>query len=1037
MKLSSLSVKRPVAVTMVILIFFVIGLYSLSMLKMESMPDMDLSMAIVNTTYSNVGSEEMENLVTKKIEGAVSSVSGVDTIQSQSSQGSSLVMVQFNSGTDMDKAVSDMSNSIEMIKSTLPDDCDDPMVIKMDMNLMPVAMMSVSYEGYDLTQTKKFVEDNVTDKLESAAGVASVTVTGATDRIIEVRLNPTKVAGYNLSFNDIVSAIATQNNNFASGNITASSKDLTVRTIGEFQDLRDIENATVSTGTGELVHIRDIAEVVDTYDEDSSYARLNGENAISISVSAESDANTVDVVNAVTSTLDNIHAQNPKFTYNMTMEQASYITNSIHSVASNAITGAILAIIVLLLFLGSVRTALVIGITMPISIITTFIGMYFAGMTLNTVSLGGLALGVGMLVDCSVVVIENIFRWRDELGKDSRTAAIEGANEVTGAVIASVLTTCIVYVPILFIDNMVAVMFKQLAFAIIFSQVASLIVTFLIIPMFSARIPAMQENEKHKILIPFEKLMDKLYVIYEKALRKVLHKRKTFLVCVGGTFILSLVILANIGMSLMPDTDAGTISVSITAPNGTKLEETDKISKKVEDIIMQRDDVDTVFSSVGGGSILSSSKNSSSITVTLIDKNKRKKSTNDITQEIRQSLSNISGATIEVEASSQSGMSQMSSNSVEWQFSANDDEALENYVNECEKKLKEIPGVSETSTSVKDTSSEVKINIDSDKAARYGMTSQQVSGYIRSATTGSTASKYKEKGSEYDIKVVYPDNYLETTNALKNFRMKAPTGQWITLSDIATVTVDQGSSTLTRIDQKRTITLEGKLYGTDMNTVNKEFDKAIQDIQKPDGVAQETGGSMEIMMDAMKSLLLAILLGIVLMYFVMAAQFEDPKAPVIILMTIPLSIIGVVLSLLVARTTLSVVGCIGILMLIGIVVNNAIVLIEFIGTLKKEKPDESIFEHVVTAGKTRMRPVLMTSLTSILGYLPMAISTSDGSESMKPLAVVLLGGLAVGTLLTLFVIPTIYTIYDQHEQKKANKKALKKARKAKKSAVQV
>lgn len=1029
MKLSKLSVKRPVAVTMVILIFMVIGLYSLSMLPMESMPDMDLSMAIVNTTYSNVGAEEIENLVTKKIEGAISSVSGVDNIASQSSQGNSLVMVQFDSGTDMNQAVSDMTNSIEMIKSTLPDECNDPMVIKMDMNIMPIAMMSVSHDGYDLVQTKKYIEDNVIDKLESTAGVASVSVRGATDRIIEVRLNPTKMAGYSLGFNEVMTAIATQNNNFASGNISASSKDLTIRTIGEFQDLRDIENATVSTATGQIVHVSDIAEVVDTFDEDSSYARLNGENAISISISAESDANTVNVVDAITKTLENLHEQNPKFTYNMTMEQASYIKNSVHSVASNAVVGAVLAIIILLIFLGSVRTALVIGITMPISIITTFIGMYFAGMTLNTVSLGGLALGVGMLVDCSVVVIENIFRWRDDLGKEPHIAAIGGANEVTGAVVASVLTTCIVYVPILFIDNMVAVMFKQLAFAIIFSQVASLLVTFLIIPMLSARIPAMNDTSKHKLLVPFEKMLDKMYVFYERALRAILKKRKRFLLSVVGIFVLSIIVLANIGMSLMPETDAGSISVSISTPDGTELEETDRITKKIEDIIMQRDDVETVFSSVGGESILQSGSNSSSVTITLLDN--RKKTTNDICQEIRDSLNNISGATIEVEASSQTGMSQMSSDSVEWQFSANDEDALIEYVNECEKKLKTFEGVSETSTSVDDTSSEVRINVDSDKAARYGMTSQQISAYVRYATTGATASTYKEKGSEYDINVVYPDKYLETTSALKNFQMKTPTGQWIALSDIASVTVENGSTTLTRIDQKRTVTLEAKLYGTDMSTVNKQFAEAIQDIPKPDGVSQETSGTLEIMMDAMQSLLIAIILGIVLMYFVMAAQFENTKQPIIILMTIPLSIIGVVLSLVLSRSTLSVVGCIGILMLIGIIVNNAIVLIEFINTLKTENPNGNIFEYVITAGKTRMRPVLMTSLTSILGYLPMAISTAEGSETMKPLAVVLLGGLLVGTLLTLFVIPTVYTIFDQREEKKRAKKALKKARAAK------
>ncbi|MGN0181706.1 MAG: efflux RND transporter permease subunit [Candidatus Ornithomonoglobus sp.] len=1025
MKLNELSVKRPVAVTMVVLIFLVIGIYSLTMLPMESMPDMEMSMAIVNTTYSNVGASEMENLVTKKIESAVSSISGVDTIQSQSSEGRSLVMVQFSNGTDMDQAVSDMKSNIDMYRAMLPDDCDDPMVVKMDMSMMPVAMMSVSYEGYDLVQTKKFVEDNLEDKLESVAGVASVTVMGATDRVIEVQLDPTKMAGYSLNLSDVMKAISTQNNNFASGSVSASSKDMTVRAIGEFDSLRDIENVTITTQSGEVIHVRDVATVVDTYDEDTGYARLNGENAISVSVSSESDANTVDVVDAVQKELDSLCAQHPKFSYNMTMEQASYIKNSISSVAQNAILGGILAVLILFLFLGSLRTAIVIGITMPVSIFTTFIGMYFAGMTLNTVSLGGLALGVGMLVDCSVVVIENIFRRRDELGEDPRTAAMKGSGEVFGAVVASVITTCIVYVPILFIDNMMAIMFKQLAFAIIFSQIASLLITMLLIPMLSAKIPAMNDSKKHSFLKPVDFIINKMYIVYEKALRRVLKHRKSFIAAVLLIFVGAMVTLGSIGMTLMPSTDEGTLSISIETPDGTKLENTDELTRRVEEIVMARDDVETVFSSVGGSSIMQSGSNSSSLTVTLLDD--RDKSTNDVCQEIRDALKNISGATFEVEASSSGGMS-ISSDEVEWQFSATDDEQLEKYVNECEARLQTINGVSETSTSVEDTKSEVRINIDSDKAARYGMTSQQVSTYVKYATDGSKASEYKENGSEYDINVVYPDDYLATVNALKHFQMKAPTGEWISLSDIATVVVDQGSTTLTRIDQKRTITLSAKLYGTDMQTVNQEFTRAIADIQKPDGISQETGGALDIMIEAMVSLVLAILLGILLMYFVMAAQFENLLQPAIILMTVPLSIIGVALSLLVSGSELSVVGCIGILMLIGIIVNNAIVLIDFINSLKQEDPNGSIIEHVVTAGKTRMRPVLMTSLTSILGYLPMAISTAEGSETMKPLAIVLLGGLAVGTLLTLFVIPVIYTMFEKRRIRKQERKARRKAK---------
>lgn len=1023
MKISELSVKRPVAVSMVVLIFLVIGIYSLTMLPMESMPEMELSMAIVNTTYNGVGAEEMENLVTRKIESAVSSVTGVDTITSNTSEGNSLVMVEFATGTDMNKAVNDMNNSIEMYKAMLPSDCDDPSVIKIDMSSMAVAMMSVGYEGFDLVQTKRFVEDNVKNKLESVEGVASVSVTGATDRIIEVRVNPTKLSGYSLDLSDVVTAIALQNNNFASGNISASAKDMTVRTLGEFDSLRDIENVTINTGRGEIIHIRDIAEVADTFDEDSSYSRLNGENAISISISAESDANTVNVVEGVEKALKELQAQNPKFTYNMTMEQASYIKNSISSVAENAIVGGVLAIIILLLFLGSVRTALVIGITMPVSIFTTFIGMYFSGMTLNIVSLGGLALGVGMLVDCSVVVIENIFRRRDEVGDDSRTAAIKGTNEVIGAVVASVLTTCIVYVPILFIDNMVAVMFKQLAFTIIFSQIASLFITFLLIPMFSARIPALNESKKHKWLLPFERMIDKLYVIYEKGLRVVLSHRKSFVMVCMGVFILSMVVLANRGMTLMPETDEGSISVSIELPSGTKLENTDKTTRKIEEIIQSRDDVETVFSSVGGGSIFQSGENTSSVTVTLSDN--RKKSTNEISQEIRDSLKNISGAVIEVSASN-SGMG-MSSDEVQWQFSAKDEEKLEEYVKKCEEKLQNINGVSETSTSFEDSKSEVRINVDSDKAMRYGLTAQQISTYVRNAANGSTASKYRESGSEYDINVVYPDGYLESTNDLKNFHIKAPTGEWISLSDVASVTVDKGSTTITRVNQKRTVTLSAKIFGSDMNTVSKSFEKAIADIEKPDGVAQETGGALQVMIDAMISLVIAIILGILLMYFVMAAQFENLKQPAIILITVPLAMIGVVLSLVVSNSDLSVIGCVGILMLVGIIVNNAIVLIEFINTLKEEEPQGDTTEHVIRAGKTRMRPILMTSLTSILGYLPMAVSSAEGAETMKPLAIVLLGGLAVGTLLTLFVIPVIYIIFENRQKKKTARKMKKKA----------
>lgn len=1024
MKLHEISVKRPVAVTMIVLIFVVIGVYSLSMLKMEAMPDMDLSMTIVSTTYRNVGSEEIENLITKPIEGAVSSVSGVDTITSQSSEGSSLVMVQFSNGTDMDEAVSGMEGNIDMISAMLPEDADEPMVIKMDTSMMATAMMSVSYEGYDMVQTKKYVDDNVVSRLEAISGVASVNVSGAQDRVIEVVVDPEKMFGYDMNMSSLVGAVSAQNQNTSSGTIEGMNKKMSVRTLGKFKDLKDIEVVPINTSTGEIIYLRDIATVKDTYSDKSTYARLNGVDSLSITISAESDANTVDVVDAITKVLDDLHAENPKFTYNMTMEQASYIKEAISSVANNAVTGGLLAIVILLLFLGSIKNSLIIGVTMPVSIVVTFIGIFFSGMTLNVVSLGGLALGVGMLVDNAVVVLENIFRRRNDLKEGSKEASIKGSGEVVGAVIASVLTTCIVYVPILFIDNIMAIMFKQLAFTIIFSQIASLITTFLLIPMLSSKIKDTGERNKKLsfILEPFNKLINFLYGIYEKSLRWALSHRKTLIIVVLAAFAASIVKFAMSGMTLMEMTDEGTLTVDIELPQGSRLEETNKITEEIEDIIAQHDDVETIFSSVGSSGMLGNgSSNSASVTVTLNDD--RKNTTNEVVNELRNMLSDVTGATIEL-ASSNSAMS-ISSDELSLQFSGSNEEALTDYVKQVESLLSTVDGVAEVSTSIAETKPEVRINVDSAKAASYGMTTSSVSQLVKYAIDGVTASKYTDNGSEYDIDIVYPEDYVKDYNAIKDLRIKTTTGQWIALSDVADVTVEQGSTTLTRVDQQRVLTVTAKLYGTDMSTANRDLERLLKDIPMPDGVAKSAGGSYEMMIEAMQSLLIAILLGILLMYMVMAAQFENISQPLIILGTIPLALIGVELSLIIFNSTFSVVSCIGVLMLMGIIVNNAIVLIDFINTTRKENPDLSRTEAVVFSGKTRMRPILMTSLTSILGFLPMAVSTANGAEMMRPMAIVLLGGLLVGTLLTLFFIPVLYTIFDDHKIKKVRRKERK------------
>ncbi len=1026
MSLSSLSVRRPVAVTMAVLIFVVIGLYSLTMLPMAMMPEMDLAMAAVITQYENVGAQEVETLVTKTIESAVSSVSGIEGITSQTTEGLSMIMLEFSASTDIDKAAQDIKDQLSLIEAYLPEDAEDPMVLKLDTSMMAAGQFSVGYEGYSAVQTKQFVEDNVVNKLESIEGVASVSVAGAEERQIEVVVNPEKMFGYNLNLSGVMGAIAYQNQNLPAGTVDGMGREMNVRTLGKFNDVYEIESVPVTLPTGQVIYIRDIATVKDTYSETSSYARNNGIESLSISITQESDANTVDVINAVLKTLDDVCAQNPKFSYTTIYEQASYIENAVGSVAENAVVGGLLAIIVLLLFLGSLKTSLVIGITMPVSVIVTFIGMYFTKMSLNIVSLGGLALGVGMLVDNAVVVIENIFRRRNELGEDKKTAAIKGAGEVVGAVVASVLTTCIVYVPILFIDNMVASMFKQIAFAIIFSQLAALLTTFLLVPMLSSKIENADSTKGRMAFLfkPFDKAMQLLYKAYEKLLRAVLKRRKRFLCAVFAVFVASMVVLGSLGMTLMPSSDEGTISVSIELPKGSKLDDTDELTRRAESIISENKNVDTVFTTVGStamSAIFGSSANTSSITVTL--KDDRDKSTGDVLEEIRQSLSGIAGAVITLDASNMA--MNMSSDEVEFAFTGSDDSELEAFVKEAEKRLAALPSITETSTSVADTQSEVRIKPNIAVISRYGLTAASLNSIVAQALSQSTASRYSEDGTEYNIVVKYPEGYVTDYTELENLRITTPTGAVAALGELADIEIANGATTLYRVDQKRTITLSGKIYNDNLQNVTNEFNEILKEMEFPEGVGVTETGTYEIMIDAMTSLFIAILLGILLMYMIMAAQFESLSEPFIILFTIPLALIGVVLSLVLTRSPLSVVGCIGILMLVGIIVNNAIVLIDFIKTLRKEQPDMPLYDAIVKGGITRMRPILMTSLTSILGFLPMAMSQADGAEMMRPLASVLLGGLAVGALLTLFVIPVIYSIFADRKAKKEKKRQAK------------
>lgn len=1029
MKLHELSVKRPVTAVMAVLVFVTLGLFAVTMLPIEMTPDVSMDMLTVITTYSNVAPSEIESLITDPIEEAVSAVSGVDKISSTSNEGTSMVMVQFTSGTDIDEAKESVKSNIDLVP--LPDDCDDPMIMKLDSSMMPVAMLSFVRDGYSLEETQQFLEDNVESQLESIDGVASVTISGATEREIHVEVDTNKMFGYNISMSQIVSAIASENNNMPGGKVTSSGKDVSVRSVGKFSSIKEISSVPITTPSGQIIYLDDVAQIKDSSSDVTSIARLDGKDALSIMIQKETDANTVDVVNGIKKVIENVKNQYDGCDYNFTFEQGSYIENSIDSVKSSAYLGGFLAIVILFMFLSSLKTSLIIGITMPVSILITFVAMYFKGMSLNIVSLGGLALGVGMLVDNAIVVLENIFRRRKDLGEDKITSAIKGSGEVFGAVVASVLTTCIVYVPMLFVDGMMIQMFKEFAFVIIFSQCASLVTTFLLIPMLSSKIENVDVSSglATKILKPFTICLKKVSDAYGKFLKVVLSKRKLTLLIAAVLFVGSFAVLGSLGMELMPASDEGQISVTADLPLGSKIETADELSRQLESIATENTNVETVFSSIssGGSSMFSSSGTSISLYLTLADN--RKDSTDDVVEQIRDAFSDVTGADISVEASSTTGTSMGTSSGVSFTLLGDDMDTLSEYAEQAEEVLKNIDGTREVTTSISETKTEARIYLDREKVAHYGLNTQAASSLIYAAVSGTTASTYMENGSEYDIKVKFPETYNDTYEALKNIKLKAGTGQWITINDIGKISLEEGYNSISHQDKKRVVTVSAQIYDTDMNTVTKAFNTEFAKINAPDGCSMQAGGSFETMQETFSSLLLAIFIGILLMYMVMAAQFESYTQPLIIMGSLPMSIIGVTLALAIDGKPVSMMSIIGILMLMGMIVNNAIVLIDFINELKREEPDLDRTSMVVKAGLTRLRPVLMTTLTSVLGFLPMVVSTSEGSEMLRPLAVVLLGGLAMGTVLTLIFVPVVYTLFDDAGKKI---KAARTRRRAKK-----
>ncbi len=1027
MNISKLSVKRPVAMAMVVLVFVVIGLYSFTSLPIDMFPNMTMPMAVVSASYSGVAPQEMENIVTKPIEQAIASTSNIKNITSSTSEGNSMVMAEFEYGTDMDIASMDMREKLEMISYVLPDDMNDPTIFKLDPSMMAVGTISISKKNSTPSQVKTFAEDEIASKLESISGVASVSVTGGEDREIQIDVDPNAMSAYGIGLANITNALRSDNVNSSGGNVESTGKSLSVRTLGEFMSLNDLEFVPITLPNGTVIYLRDIAKINDTSKEITEYSRLNDENCITVSIQKQSGSNTVQVMDSVKKQLEKIRRENPDVEIRMIFDQADTILMTVKSVAENAIIGGLLAVIILLFFLRSIRTTLVMAISIPTSIITTFAAMYFCGITVNMVSLAGLMLGVGMLVDSSIVMLENIFKMRSE-GLPARQAAIDGAKQVTGAITASVLTTCIVYLPVAFVNDMAGIIFREMALVIVFSQLASLMVTLLVVPAIASKLPVESEDTKlKKWLEPFENGIKKLTDLYEKALRYALsHRRKTVSLAIA-TLVFCLCLVPFIGFEFMGTADSGQINVSVEMPKGTLLDDTDAVVHQIEGIVSLHPEVTDVYTTVGSGGIMSmggSSSYTGTISLTVTDKTKRKQSLTELMDEIRSSIGNIPGAQVSV--SDGGGMSIGNGGGVSLNIKGDEHEKLAALADEVVAKIKNVNGLREVTSSVESSKPEIQIQLDRMKLSKYGLTTASASGLIKSALEGSVASTYREDGEEYDIRVQIPEKYRKTKDNLKSIRLLTATGAQITIGDIANITDAEGPVSITRDNQKPYVTVSAASVGRSLSSINAEVKSITDKIELPGGYSIEFGGDMESMQTSFSALAMALMLGILLVYMVMAAQFESLSQPFVIIFTIPLAMIGVILSFVLTRANFGITAFIGLIMLAGVVVNNAIVLLDFVNTSKDEnyheKPANERRELLITAGRSRLRPILMTTLTTVLAYIPTMLSNGQSAEMMKPLAFTVFGGMVVSTVLTLVFIPVLYSKLEDTQIKRKLKK---------------
>ncbi|GAA0441848.1 efflux RND transporter permease subunit [Virgibacillus salarius] len=1008
MKLVKTSVKRPVGVIMIVLAILALGAVSLRSLTVDLFPKIDLPIAVVATTYDDAAPQEVENLISRPIESAVSTVEGIETVQSQSQSGSSLVMLMFSNGTDLDQALLDVRESVDQVKGMLPDSAGEPNIMRFNPDQMPV--MWVGLTGQDAAALTEVADDQVVPFFERQGGVGSVSVEGGKEREIQLILDESKLQQYGVTTQSIIQSLNSTNQSASVGTVEKGNKDLQLRITGEFSSVEDIKQTIVQTEAGATIHVEDVAKVKDGFKEQSSLTLVNGKPSVVLSVLKKTDSNTVEVATNIEDSIKEIKQELPSdVNLDVIIDTSDFIQMSIDSVVQNILIGGIISIFILLLFLKSIRATIVIGLSIPIAIITTFTLMYFTGETLNILTLGGLALGLGMMVDSSIVILEHIYSFRQK-GYSLKDSAIKGASELAPAVIASTTTTLVVFLPIIYVEGIASDLFTPLALAVSFSLITSLVVAVTLVPMLSSKLlkKAIKDGGRRYW---FDRFLDWINDRYRSILKWVLGHRKTSVFVTILAIVGSLALTPFIGAEFIPSADQGQMEVRIETASGSSLKHTEEVVEKVNKELEAFDSViETNYVSVGGGGFAGAGgggANQATYTMQLIPSSEREKTTNAVVQEMDEALQDIPGAEITV-SSMDSGMSM--GEPIQIKLKGPEHEVLTELADQVVDEISTVDGIYNPESAASDGVPQMNITVDKDKAAMYGLTQEQVLGQVQLQFTGQVATKYREDGQEMDVSLMYPEDQRSSIEDLHDMKIQTMQGSTISLDEVAEFKQMSGPVSLLRENQQPQMNVTSQIVDRDLGSISSDVESVLASMNLPEGYSYEIGGQSQDMTDSFTDLAIALVFSIFLVYAVMAIQFENFLFPLIIMFAMPATVIGVMLGLFIADIPLSIPAFIGIIMLAGIVVNNSIVLVDYINLLRKKGKDR--YEAILEAGPSRLRPIAMTTLTTILAMVPLALALGEGAETQQPLAVTIIFGLGVSSIFTLLLIPVIYTLFD-------------------------